>query len=48
MKRIARFVAAAVLGNIPYMKRSDRIGLIINLSVLALLLAAAVWSGRHN
>lgn len=48
VKRIARIVAAAVLGNIPYMKRSDRIGLVIGLFALALLLSAAVWSRRHT
>lgn len=48
MDRITRFIAAAVLGNLPYLKRSDRIGLIINLAALALLLAVAALSRRHG
>ncbi len=48
MRRIGRFFAAAVLGNLPYMKRSDRIGLIIQLVALALLLAVAAWGKYHR
>lgn len=48
MKQVAGFMRKMVLGNLPYLKRSDRIGLIVNLSALALLLAVAALSRRHG
>lgn len=40
-KRVAGFMREMLLGNLPYMKRSDRIGLIINLIALAIIVALA-------
>lgn len=47
LKRVAGFMREMLLGNLPYMKKSDRIGLIVNLLALGLLIAGAVWSA-HN